>query len=69
MFPNLKFELLKMTLKLLESRKPMIFRPMTQPFSWHTSGGEKKMVEAMALYLFRWWKTKVMETLTPKGYL
>ena len=42
---------------------------MTQPCSWHTSGGEERRVKVMALFLFGWWKTKVIETLTPKGYL
>ena len=26
-------------------------------------------MEAMALNLFGWWKTKAIETLTPMGYL
>ena len=50
-----------------KSRKLMIFRPMTQPCSWHTSGKEERMVEVMTLFLFGWWKTKVMETLTLRG--
>ena len=33
-----------------------------EPWSRHTFGGKKKKVKAMALYLSRWWKTKVMET-------
>ena len=39
-----------------------------EPWFWNTFDGEEKRVEAMALYLFRWWKTKAMETLTPMGY-
>ena len=42
---------------------------MTQILIWATSGEEEKRVEIMALYLSIWWKTKVMETLTPNGYL
>ena len=30
---------------------------------------EEMRVEAMTFFLFGWWKTKVIETLTPKGYL
>ena len=52
-----------------KSCKPMIFCSITQPCSWHTSGGEERMVEVMTLYLSRWWKTKVMETLTSRRYL
>ena len=40
---------------------------MTQPCSWHTFGKEEMRVEVMTLFLFGWWKTKVMETLTLKG--
>ena len=52
-----------------KSHKPMIFHPMTQPCSWHTFGGKEKRMEAKALFLSRWWKTKAMKTLTPRGYL
>ena len=41
---------------------------MTQLCSWHTSDGEEKKVKVVDLFLFGWWKTKVMETLTLKGY-
>ena len=46
----------------------MIFCPMTQPYSWHTSNGEERKVKAMTFFLDGE-KQKMMETLTPKGYL
>lgn len=40
-----------------------------KPWSWHTSDEKEKRVETLSLYLSGWWKTKVMETLTRRGYL
>ena len=40
--------------KCWKSGKPTIFRPMTQPYSWHTSSGEERRVESMTLFLPGW---------------
>ena len=69
MFPN-QIHMVKMKIQNHRSLiNPKSSTQWLEPWSWHTSSGEKKRVEDMALYLFGWWKIKAMETLTPRGYL
>ena len=69
MFPNLKFQLLKRALKLLEVSQTHDLLLDDLTCSWHTFGGEERRADAITLFLFGWWKIKAIETLFPMGYL
>ena len=48
---------------------PKIFHSMTLPWSWHSTGGEEKRMEAMSLSFSGDGRQSHSETLTHKEYL
>ena len=69
MFPN-QIHIMKMKIEIVEVLKSRSLPLDDSNLDLGTlSVGRKRGVETMNLYLYGWWKTKVIETLPLKGYL